>query len=905
MITIRSRLTREQHLRYRESQRGQSINETLIKNRPPDSSFSTASYNYEQDPRQALDLFWETSALYRHQANIGSPELLQEIKDCVIPDEIKNNCLQEFKDSMECKKITLSCCSVCNRSTMDDVSLVPFNTLPDLLRVKEEKLEEISQSPYLKAYTIHLAHDKTAYHLNPDFFINHQLVPICCECFSSLSQSKLPMYSLANGYDLGNWRKLNIPQLNEAEKIAISLYRPFAKIIKLVGPHGLGHDTQQTALRGHVIHIPLDGAQVLCTEFPRRDIYSSIEVMFVGTRDQFHLIKNGNPFKHFRQMFTLRFDVVIQWLQILKHVNPLYANIPLKDFTEEEKNELNMALDRWLENIIMADDEITRRIEKNSVSNVATIIDNTEECGLHAVLLTSHELNKINDNERSLKSIQKLMTDTNPRVEIHQENVLVNEFGENDIMFLGAYPWLFLFGQGIPHKGTQPKQWFQYILNYADNRFSTEQTLLLSLFNQRQRHEAAKTVAAKMKSNPKRMEDFITYINEVTFEDDLVNAIKFPTSYEAKNILKNLLPTLNITGSSVPFGPLERNKSLSELYALCQHFGLPTWFITISPSDIDSTLVMKLSGVPKEDLKLIVFDYEQRAKISAMNPLAGAKFFNRLVTKVFSCLFQTTANGESNVRKTTSYHSRKVGILGKMISHFMVFEVQGRGSLHLHALLWATLSPLLLQKIAHVPELVNEVQAVLNSMVSAEISRLGYKEFNQRKKDQVIYHAQLHPCPDFMDRENFHNRVEAVVSTVNVHNHRPTCHKGKSGKFGCRFCYPQSIVNNGPRPVQLQIDEKKHVISTEEIEQPIRSNSADSYYPIDSRDHRTIVWELQRRSLVDDEQEDDNFPILEYKYHNGNVVPFNHIISAALGCNTCIEPLGSTEQAKSAIFYQL
>jgi hypothetical protein len=52
----------------------------------------------------------------------------------------------------------------------------------------------------------------------------------------------------------------------------------------------------------------------------------------------------------------------------------------------------------------------------------------------------------------------------------------------------------------------------------------------------------------------------------------------------------------------------------------------------------------------------------------------------------------------------------------------MVFEVQGRGSLHLHALIWTTLSPSLLEKISHLPDLVHEVQNVLNSMVRAEIS---------------------------------------------------------------------------------------------------------------------------------------------------------------------------------------
>jgi hypothetical protein len=118
---------------------------------------------------------------------------------------------------------------------------------------------------------------------------------------------------------------------------------------------------------------------------------------------------------------------------------------------------------------------------------------------------------------------------------------------------------------------------------------------------------------------------------------------------------------------------------------------------------------------------------EQRAHIAAMNPVAGAKYFRRLVDKGFSHLFQTTPNGETNISKTRSYQSNRIGILGKVIAHFVVFEVQGRGSLHLHSLIWTTLSPSLLQRIAHVPELVKEVQEVLNAIVLADISLDGYK----------------------------------------------------------------------------------------------------------------------------------------------------------------------------------
>jgi hypothetical protein len=392
------------------------------------------------------------------------------------------------------------------------------------------------------------------------------------------------------------------------------------------------------------------------------------------------------------------------------------------------------------------------------------------------------------------ESVKKLLQNTNETIAIHQEITPANEFGGNHIMLLGAYPWLFFFGEGVASQNTQPTQWLEYILNYGDNRFAHEQTLILSLFNQRQRHEAAQTVAAKIKAHPQKMDKFINYVNDSNFFHDLENAITHPNSKEAKNIMKNILPTLNITGANVTFGPIERNKSLSKLYALCQHFGLPTWFITISPSDIDSSMVMKLSGVINQDLPFIFMPSDQRAQIAAMNPAAGAKFFQRLVDKVFLCLFKSTANGGSDVRKTISYASRKQGILGKMIAHFMVFEVQGRGSLHLHALIWAELSTSLLERIAHVPTLVREVQNVLNSIVLANMSIAGYRESYHRKLLNCTYRGQLQSCPPY-GTPDFQKRLDAIITTVNVHKHRPTCRHGKSGKIGCRFCFPQTLVD--------------------------------------------------------------------------------------------------------------
>jgi hypothetical protein len=117
----------------------------------------------------------------------------------------------------------------------------------------------------------------------------------------------------------------------------------------------------------------------------------------------------------------------------------------------------------------------------------------------------------------------------------------------------------------VPKKGTQPQDWCRYILNYGDNRFHHEQEFILTLFNQKQRHAAANTVAPKIKAHPKMVDQFIKLVNKDTFKADLIFAIKNPKSQKAKTLLNKILPTLNLTGATVPFGEIDHCHN----YTLC------------------------------------------------------------------------------------------------------------------------------------------------------------------------------------------------------------------------------------------------------------------------------------------------------------------------------------------------
>ncbi|CAF4863642.1 unnamed protein product, partial [Rotaria sp. Silwood2] len=110
----------------------------------------------------------------------------------------------------------------------------------------------------------------------------------------------------------------------------------------------------------------------------------------------------------------------------------------------------------------------------------------------------------------------------------------------------------------------------------------------------------------------------------------------------------------------------------TRIHALIYNQGLPSIFLTLNPADIHSPVALYLAGV-KLDLDNIqneqLMDTYKRAEIIASHPVANAKFFHLLITNILNTMIIG-------------------GVLGPIKTYFGTVESQGRGSLHLHFLIW-------------------------------------------------------------------------------------------------------------------------------------------------------------------------------------------------------------------------
>ena len=160
---------------------------------------------------------------------------------------------------------------------------------------------------------------------------------------------------------------------------------------------------------------------------------------------------------------------------------------------------------------------------------------------------------------------------------------------------------------------------------------------------------------------------------------------------------------------------MERKAAISKLYAIVQFFGLPSWFVTVSPDDTNSRIVVTISDqcawasqpVSSEPGQhkmrppvewTVCASYPKRARRIAENPVAAAKYFSALAESMMEHLCQLSC--VHLTKKTQPHTARRTGVLGKTMAHFAALECQGRGSLHFHTVVWSKLSPELMQALA-------------------------------------------------------------------------------------------------------------------------------------------------------------------------------------------------------------
>lgn len=92
-------------------------------------------------------------------------------------------------------------------------------------------------------------------------------------------------------------------------------------------------------------------------------------------------------------------------------------------------------------------------------------------------------------------------------------------------ILLGAFPYLFITGTGLPLVGGISKKLIKHMLLQGDGRFGRCSNFIYTLFNYEMRKKASIGASLQIKRHPKKMQEFADFIRDPETPQNILNAI--------------------------------------------------------------------------------------------------------------------------------------------------------------------------------------------------------------------------------------------------------------------------------------------------------------------------------------------------------------------------------------------
>lgn len=252
-------------------------------------------------------------------------------------------------------------------------------------------------------------------------------------------------------------------------------------------------------------------------------------------------------------------------------------------------------------------------------------------------------------------------------------------FWDNAEYWTMGFPTLFPNGLGgfENMKGrVKMHLWVRHLLKLRDNRLRTHYSFMFVCYNilntlsvfKAARFKVMSAVDAQSMSKIKKKD-----IQEMVDAMDL-SEVEQKVSSQVESLLKHV----SAVGRNVPGSDYWKKKKRIELRSMTLRHGFPTLFLKLNPNDLTSPLLLMYAGETirlDDPFGISDFPKNERAKIVARDPVAGAKFFHKL-SKIFL---------RTGIKKNGDHG---IGILGRIKAFYGCSETQARGMLHFHMEIW-------------------------------------------------------------------------------------------------------------------------------------------------------------------------------------------------------------------------
>jgi hypothetical protein len=243
-------------------------------------------------------------------------------------------------------------------------------------------------------------------------------------------------------------------------------------------------------------------------------------------------------------------------------------------------------------------------------------------------------------------------------------------------------PWLFPYGLGGIGNSLQNGRisdiaYKRHLLMYDDKRFQKDSHFPLIAFNHEQIKQS--TSGGYLLAEKPKFDDISKHLMEVDLSvlhhlsQKMEKGEQVTPETDEEKLCFQLIKDLDHVGGHVKGSLTSKKYMRNEIWALISFLGSPSWFITFSPADIMHPLCLYFADT-EEIFKPTLRAYDERYRLIAQNPVAGARFFH------FMC--------EMFIKHVLGVGGDHCGIYGDTAAYYAPIEQQGRLALHGHMLLY-------------------------------------------------------------------------------------------------------------------------------------------------------------------------------------------------------------------------
>ena len=330
----------------------------------------------------------------------------------------------------------------------------------------------------------------------------------------------------------------------------------------------------------------------------------------------------------------------------------------------------------------------------------------------------------------------------------------------------------------------------RWSLRYNDKRFRKDHHFMFQVFGVLQKHQLCAAAALQIsKKCFLRHEHDIRSLTPSDFE--LASAEEKAYKPFSNPVMRALRQNLSSVRTKVMGTDELRIKIRSLIWGMCIKKNPPSIWLTINPADTQDPIAQVLCG---EDIDLDNFtarDHRPSDTAIAADPYAASLFFQLIVNAILDSLLR--------IKGVQHNHQieRETGILGDIEAFIGTVEAQGRGTLHLHMLLWLTGAPpsLIMKERLSNSDFRNNIQQFITANIRAHLPGTeGVSTLSIPQERTVAFSRPVDPrLPHY--EENSTDTEKRVARTVQVHQCGHLCMKFSNRQLVCKRRAPFPLAN--------------------------------------------------------------------------------------------------------------